>query len=94
MKSKCTHKCKSPFIFIYSGPGKWKHSQIKYFQIIFICIIAIVLVSHVILVRVIIATMKHEDYRKVRENGIICLHFLIIVHHWKKSGNEQKQGWN
>jgi hypothetical protein len=26
--------------------------------------------------------------------GLFGLHFQIIVHHWRKSGQELKQGWN
>jgi len=32
--------------------------------------------------------------KQVGEKDLLSLHFQIIVHHWRKSGLELKQGWN
>lgn len=49
-----------------------------------------------ILVRISIATMKHCDQNvSCGGNSLFDgLHFQIIVHHWRKSGQELKQGRN
>jgi hypothetical protein len=36
--------------------------------------------------------MKHHD--QVGEESLFGLHFHITVHHWRKSGQELKQGRN
>lgn len=45
--------------------------------------------------RISIAAMKHQD-QKASWGGksLFSLHVQIIVHHWRKSGQELKQGWN
>jgi hypothetical protein len=32
--------------------------------------------------------------KQVREERFIRLHFQITIHHWSKSGQELKEGWN
>lgn len=47
--------------------------------------------------RISIMSMKHYDKKKPNKlgrQGLFDLHFEIIVHHWRKSGSERKQGWN
>ena len=47
------------------------------------------------LVRVSSAVMKHHNQKALWEgNGLFGLHFQITVHHWRKSGQELRQGWN
>jgi len=46
-----------------------------------------------VLVRVSIAVTKHHDQKHAGEERVLfCLHFQVIVHHWRKSGQEFKQG--
>ena len=45
-------------------------------------------------VRVSIAAVKHHDQGKLGRKGFIRLHFQITIHHWRKSGQELKQGRN
>ena len=46
-----------------------------------------------ILVRVTIVIVKHHDQKQVGEHSF-ALHFHIIVHHRRKSGQELRQGRN
>ena len=47
-----------------------------------------------VLVSVTIAVMKHYDQSNLGRKGFIWLHFHIVVHHSRKSGQELKQGRN
>ena len=47
-----------------------------------------------VLVRITTAVMKHHDQSNSERKGVYDLHFHITVHHWKKSGQEYKQGRN
>jgi hypothetical protein len=39
--------------------------------------------------------MKHHEQKsKMGRKGFIVLHSQTIAHHWRKSGQELKQGWN
>jgi hypothetical protein len=38
--------------------------------------------------------MKHHNQSNLDRNGVSGLHFHIIVHHRRKSGQELKQGRN
>ena len=37
---------------------------------------------------------ENEEEANREEKGLFVLHFRVIVHHWRKSGQELKQGWN
>jgi hypothetical protein len=46
-----------------------------------------------VLVRVLITAMKHHDQKASwGEKNLFGLYFQIIIHHWRKSGQELKQG--
>ena len=47
------------------------------------------------LARIPTAATKHHDQRQLGEGkGLFALDFLILVHHWKKSGQKVKQARN
>ena len=49
--------------------------------------------SLLVLVRVSIAAVEHREQKQLEEeNGLIGLHIHSTVHHWRKSGQELKQG--
>jgi hypothetical protein len=51
--------------------------------------------EHCILVGVSTAVRKHEGQKASWEGkSLFSLHFYIVVHHQRKSGEELKQGWN
>ena len=47
-----------------------------------------------VLIRVSIAVMKHHNQRSVGRKGSFSLHFHVIVHHQRKSGQKFKQSRN
>lgn len=48
-----------------------------------------------VLAQVSIAARKQNDQKASwEEKGLFVLHFQVIIHHWRKSGQELNQGWN
>lgn len=83
-QTAATRLLASLWLLLAENESEYFHCKLYYQKSRDICI------SHVHCLRVSVAVSKSTLGRK----GFFCLYFQIIEHHWRKSGQELKQGWN